>query len=464
MAVKIVDRRRTPDGSPIKGGSIANTQRYLKRAQAEMWQASREALKKYNITDDKLLEEKISVSSKNTKEPFFHHGPGGKREMVHPGNQEYVKGDKIARPQGGGGGGGSQGGEGDPDAVEAKFKRFIDMLFDGCKLPFLRRTSSSNIDAEKHQRAGITRSGIDPRRHIERTAIWAMARRNVLHRPKEEELEAWQKYMADLNAHFLPDSAPGKLQLKPVSPDGSLDHILNTEMLLKQAQERLDAIVRKRASIPYIDPFDQRFKNFDPKPKPQAKVAMFFLLDVSGSMDEEKIEAAKAFFQLWYLFIKREYGPNIDIIPIVHTDKEPKIVPIEALFNSGASGGTKFSPSYEFIDKEIKKRGYTLNTTNVFLIQASDSDNALDDNPKCKLLLDKLLKTCSYMAYLHVGPPVSESGFWKVLGAIEKENFNFVRKACANGIKSVPGIVREILTPKSKDQYVSAMAASAPAP
>ena len=44
-----------------------------------------------------------SKRRKDIAEPSFRHGPGGRREMVHPGNEEYIRGDRIARPQGGGG-------------------------------------------------------------------------------------------------------------------------------------------------------------------------------------------------------------------------------------------------------------------------------------------------------------------------------------------------------------------------
>ena len=49
------------------------------------------------------------LPKRDVSEPVFNHGPGGSREMVHPGNQEYLRGDRIPRPQGGGGGGGGSG-------------------------------------------------------------------------------------------------------------------------------------------------------------------------------------------------------------------------------------------------------------------------------------------------------------------------------------------------------------------
>ena len=64
--------------------------------------------------------------------PTFHHGSGGTREVVHPGNEEFVTGDRIARPDGGGGAGrggkaSDQGGE-DDFAFELSREEFMNFF------------------------------------------------------------------------------------------------------------------------------------------------------------------------------------------------------------------------------------------------------------------------------------------------------------------------------------------------
>jgi uncharacterized sporulation protein YeaH/YhbH (DUF444 family) len=46
-------------------------------------------------------------------EPSFGHAHGGVWEVVNPGNQEYLKGDQINRPKGGGGAGRGKAGNSD---------------------------------------------------------------------------------------------------------------------------------------------------------------------------------------------------------------------------------------------------------------------------------------------------------------------------------------------------------------
>ena len=53
--------------------------------------------------------EQISIPSRDISEPTFHHGQGGVRNRVLPGNKEFVSGDKIQRPESGGGSGSGKG-------------------------------------------------------------------------------------------------------------------------------------------------------------------------------------------------------------------------------------------------------------------------------------------------------------------------------------------------------------------
>ena len=48
--------------------------------------------------------ESVGIPSKDISDPVFHHGQGGRHEGVHPGNREFVTGDKFKRPPGGGAG------------------------------------------------------------------------------------------------------------------------------------------------------------------------------------------------------------------------------------------------------------------------------------------------------------------------------------------------------------------------
>ena len=97
MLQQIIDRRLAG-----KNKSIGNRERFLRRYQGQLREAVRKAIDTRGIRDVEQGED-IRIPKRDISEPTFGHGPGGAREIVHPGNQEYVRGDRIERPQGGSG-------------------------------------------------------------------------------------------------------------------------------------------------------------------------------------------------------------------------------------------------------------------------------------------------------------------------------------------------------------------------
>ena len=94
MLHQVIDRRLSG-----KNKSIGNRERFLRRYRDQIREAVRKAVGDRSIRD---IEEgtDITLPKRDVSEPVFGHGPGGTREMVHPGNQEYVRGDQIPRPAG----------------------------------------------------------------------------------------------------------------------------------------------------------------------------------------------------------------------------------------------------------------------------------------------------------------------------------------------------------------------------
>ena len=115
MLQQIIDRRLAG-----KNKSIGNRERFLRRYQGQVRDAVRKAIDKRGIRDIEQGED-IHLPKRDISEPVFSHGSGGAREMVHPGNREYVRGDHIERPKGGGGKGSGSGQAGDSDGGEDDF-------------------------------------------------------------------------------------------------------------------------------------------------------------------------------------------------------------------------------------------------------------------------------------------------------------------------------------------------------
>src|SRR5579864_9164566 len=101
--MNIIDRRPNP-----KGKSLPNRQRFLERAKHEIKDAMTEALKRRKVGQNGSGE-KVSIPSHRINEPVLRKASQGcKRDYVVPGNKEFVVGDRIKRPQGGGDAGGGK--------------------------------------------------------------------------------------------------------------------------------------------------------------------------------------------------------------------------------------------------------------------------------------------------------------------------------------------------------------------
>ena len=96
MFQQIIDRRLAG-----KNKSIGNRERFLRRYKDQVKEAVKRAIDGRGIRDIERGED-IHIPKRDISEPVFGHGQGGRRETVHPGNQDYVRGDRIKRPQGGG--------------------------------------------------------------------------------------------------------------------------------------------------------------------------------------------------------------------------------------------------------------------------------------------------------------------------------------------------------------------------
>lgn len=373
--MNIIDRRLNPQGK-----SLANRQRFLRRAKEQVIKAVRDASGKRGITDIENGE-KVTIAAGGVREPSFHRsGSGGVRDYVVPGNKEYVEGDTIQRPDGGGGGRGNEGsadGEGEDDfRFVLSRDEFLDIFLEDLELPDLVKQKVKQSESHTLTRAGYSVSGSPANLSLVRTMRNSLSRRIALRRPKPAEIQELQALLKEA------EEAGEDLEQ------------------IQALREQLERQILRSKRIPFIDPIDVRYNRFDSVPKPIAQAVMFCLMDVSGSMTEHMKDLAKRFFMLLFLFLKRRYGA-VDIVFIRHTH-EAKEVDEETFFYSAETGGTVVSTALEEMRKVIEDR-YPAADWNIYAAQASDGDNMSSDNAKSvSLLRDAILPLCQYFAYIEV--------------------------------------------------------------
>ncbi len=376
----IVDRRLNPSGK-----NLANRQRFMRRAKAQIRKAVHESAGNRSIKDADEGGE-VVLPAQGVHEPSFRRSSsGGIRDHLLPGNKEYIAGDTIQRPPNGGGGGGSEGspdGEGEDDFRFALSRdEFVDLFLEDLELPDLAKRRVVNAEAMVYHRAGYSVSGSPANLALNRTVRNSMSRRIALRRPKPEELQA---LLDEIEA------------LDPADEDKRV-----------ALQEEYDRKKRRTGIIPYIDPLDVRYRRFEAHPKPVAQAVMFCLMDVSGSMTEHMKDLAKRFYVLLYIFLRRRYK-NVEVVFIRHTHQASE-VDEETFFNSPETGGTVVSTALEEMQRVIDER-YSPDNWNIYAAQASDGDNTASDNEKtAALLTNVLLPACQVLRL---------SGGWPRLGAL----------------------------------------------
>ena len=400
---QIIDRRLAG-----KNKSIGNRERFLRRHKDQIREAVKRAVDGRGIRDMEKGED-IHIPRRDITEPVFGHGQGGKREMVHPGNQDYVRGDKIERPKGGGGGGGggqaSDSGEGDDDFVfHLSKEEFMQVFFDDLALPNLARTTLAETPEYKTHRAGYSSDGTPNNLHVVRSMRGAIGRRIALGSESRRELRQLEEKLEAIQRHPKPN---------PFAHE------------IPELEREIAALRARLERIPYLDPIDLRYRSRVRVPVPTSKAVMFCLMDVSGSMDESRKDLAKRFFILLYLFLTRHYE-KIDIVFIRHHTQAQE-VDEQNFFHATETGGTVVSSALVLME-EIARARYPTSEWNIYGAQASDGDNWHHDSGRCRELLnDKILPLCRYYAYVQVAE--EEQNLWDEYAALAAETKAFaIRK------------------------------------
>ncbi len=392
---QFIDRR--PNG---KNKSAVNRHKFIRRYKNQIKKAVSDAIAERSITDlDRG--EKVNIPAKDISEPTLHHGDGGIKEGAHPGNTDFVTGDRVPRPLGGGGGGGgsdaSDSGEGMDDFVfQISREEFLNLFFEDLELPDLVKTQLTKLMMEKSVRAGYTTTGVPTNINVIRSLKGALSRRIALRSPYQGQLR----------------EAEEELESQLLVKD-------KTDPAILALEERIQRLKAKIRAVPFIDTFDLRYNNRVKQPYPSSQAVMFCLMDVSGSMDQAKKDIAKRFFTLLYFFLTGTYD-SIELVFIRH-HTVAKEVDEQEFFYSRETGGTVVSSALKLMDEIITDR-YPTSEWNIYAAQASDGDNWSDDSPLCRdILINSIMHKVQYYAYIEITEDTPR-GLWR--------EFMNVKKSC----------------------------------
>ncbi len=389
-----VDRRKTG-----RGKSLPNRHRLLRRIKDAIRQSKPQDIDAGGVKsmgNGNGQVNPVKVTRHSLHEPTLHYASGtGNHDIVLIGNDQWERGDEFPIDDGGGSGGSGNGaGNGQEDGeddfvVNISREEFFNVFFEDCELPDLQDTHEKELPELMPKHAGFQKEGNPAQLSVIRSYKNALPRRRALTSEARAELEELENEFDDLLQEL------GSADTLP-----SRGEVINDRMA--EIEERITELRNKISNVPFFEKLDLRYTKKEKVLVKSADAVFVMIMDISGSMDEEKKRIARKFFSLQYAFIKRKY-PNTDLVFIAHTET-PYEMSEEEFFTTRISGGTLVSPSYKMAHDIIKAR-YDASTTNIYLSQASDGDNWTDDNSHIIPALEDegLLSKLRHMSYAQVG-------------------------------------------------------------
>ena len=387
----IIDRRQNP-----KDKSIRNRQKFIHRSKDQIKEAVKGNIDSGHIAD--IEKGKVKVKIKGISEPVFRNdSTKGNKKYVLPGNQKHIVGDRQNKsPRGDGASNGKEGGSGtgeDDFEFELNQDEFLDFIFEDLELPDLVKKQIKDVNKVKPKRSGFTNQGNPSQLDVVRSLRNSLGRRIGLRRPTDDQIKELEIKIEELKTIIQKDE------------NNLITY--SSQILLLRFKSELEELKNRRSAIPWLDPFDVRYRNFNMVPQPSTQAVMFCIMDVSGSMGKTEKDLSKRFFFFLHMFLRRKYE-KVDIIFVRHHE-EAKEVDEDTFFNDRENGGTVVSTALELTNSIIKDR-YNPNDWNIYVAQASDGDNSYSDETKTEIAAAELLKVVQYFAYVEVRPILDYMG------------------------------------------------------
>jgi uncharacterized sporulation protein YeaH/YhbH (DUF444 family) len=222
--------------------------------------------------------------------------------------------------------------------------------------------------------------------------------------------ELAQYLFADLNLPDLMKKSLGntttvKLKRSGYRPDGILPRLDRKKSAIARIKRMKAAgFNQDEAEEGETFPFhedDLKYRHYKMKDEPCTNAVVFFVMDVSGSMTQNKKFLARSFCFLMYQFIRSKYE-SIEVVFVTH-DATAQEVNEEAFFTLGTYGGTVASSGLEKVNEIIESR-YHPNSWNIYCIHLSDGDNVPEDNAAYMDEYEKIIKVSQLFGYCELEP------------------------------------------------------------
>jgi len=292
---------------------------------------------------------KIRIPVKGIKEYRFLYGNNENNKTVGAGGDHKLRrGQKIGKGRGnrasgqGMGPGTNEKGEEYYD-VEVTLEELAEYLFNDLQLPDLEKKQFRFVSQEAVKRKGYRFKGIRPRLSKKETIKRKIKRRK----------------MAQKAGIFDPDS-----------------------------DERF--------------PFHQndlKYRYIKPKDKDNSAAVIFFLMDVSGSMSQDRKYLARSFFFLLYQFLNHKYE-RVEVVFVSHSTHADRVNEND-FFKVATNGGTIISSCLN-LELDIIEKEFHPNSWNIYTFYCGDGENWHSDNETSLDLFKKIKDLSQLTGYCEI--------------------------------------------------------------
>lgn len=292
---------------------------------------------------------KIRVPVRGLKEYRFVYGSGQQNKTVGSGGEHSLKrGQKIGKQRAQKGSGQGTGKASDKKGdqyydVEVSLEELAEYLFADLELPDLEKKQFRFITQETVKRKGYRFQGIRPR----------LSKKETLKR------KIRRQKMAEKTGAYDPESD----ERFPFHKD------------------------------------DLKYHHIKPKAKENSSAVIFFLMDVSGSMSQDRKYLARSFFFLLYQFLNHRYE-KVEVVFISHSTNAERVNE-DDFFKVGTYGGTIISSALK-MQMEIVEKEYHPNAWNIYTFYCGDGENWASDNEKCIDLFKEIKDISQLTAYCEI--------------------------------------------------------------
>jgi len=144
---------------------------------------------------------------------------------------------------------------------------------------------------------------------------------------------------------------------------------------------------------------DLKYHHIKPKVKENSSAVIFFLMDISGSMSQDRKYLARSFFFLLYQFLNHKYE-RVEVVFISHSTDAHRVTE-DDFFKVGTYGGTLISSCLD-LELDIIEKEFHPTSWNIYTFYCGDGENWTSDNEKCLDLFKQIKKISQLTGYCEI--------------------------------------------------------------